>query len=160
MKMRTTKLARAWLTVGLGLWAFQLGLAGGETPESHTHQPLRLRNGQFFVEAEGQSPRVDDLTAFCLGCHQSGQGETRGQDRPATARLPAHDLGPVEGNHPVDVAYPEEKPGYVALDSLDSRILLSDGHLTCVSCHRPQTPDHALVMPTEQGELCQACHVV
>jgi predicted CXXCH cytochrome family protein len=81
----------------------------------------------------------------CLSCHDGFIGKN--------AVAP----GLTPGDHKVNVYYIKKK-GYKSRP--DRRIILSDGRVTCLSCHDPyKSEQKRLVMSNEGGRLCLSCHI-
>ena len=154
-------------TVGglLGALALALGLvlgppaalrAADDVSAGHPageHVPLRLLDGWLRSTSAEEADEIVDITAYCNSCHgDSGKGaesETTGHAGDSAAR-----------DHPVDVAYPGADPNYRAPGELDPGLLLLEGRLSCVTCHAHDDPEHALVLPTGNSEICRACHLM
>jgi len=106
------------------------------------HEPLRVRKKKVFVGRGDEAQELGNASEYCLECHGG----------------PSASIGHADQNHPVEIIYPRAEPGYVKRKSLDRRLLLIDGRLSCVTCHDAESPDHALVLPTGADGLCTACH--
>ncbi len=104
----------------------------------------------------------------CLSCHDGAIGRdvfsyflfekgyeqmNGGSKRSAVNRTINHD-------HPVGVdyysAYLRDPRHYVAPEMLNSEILLQDGKVTCVSCHRADGT--VRIDGNAKSRLCLACH--
>ena len=102
---------------------------------------------------------IDRHSLNCLGCHagsHSGGGSVsvsrNGVLRHASGSAP----------HPIGRSYREAsrnggfRPEY---ELAQKKILLSDGRISCVSCHEGYKQDHGrLVLPLARSALCLACH--
>ena len=102
---------------------------------------------------------IDRHSLNCLGCHagsHSGGGSVsvsrNGVLRHASGSAP----------HPIGRSYREAsrnggfRPEY---ELAQKKILLSDGRISCVSCHEGYKKDHGrLVLPLARSALCLACH--
>lgn len=137
--------ARIWAAVALTAC-----LAAAAEP---AHREIRLDDGRYYLESASGARQLADVTGYCVGCHGGESGE------PTHAETPGPDIGALGRSHPVDLAYPTDREGLAKPEDLDSRLELSDGELTCLTCHRADAPDHRLVIPARGGELCQACHL-
>ena len=88
------------------------------------------------------------VDSYCLSCHG---GEA------APPRLCAG-VKPVP--HSSTVAYPAERSGFKPLSSLDRRLRLRGGKVTCETCHAGRdAADSYLSITTAGSALCLACHV-
>jgi predicted CXXCH cytochrome family protein len=65
------------------------------------------------------------------------------------------------GNHPVGTEYSKASDfgGYRAAAFIDPDVLMPDGRLSCVSCHRPYAARHGAPPRTRRG-LCATCHAL
>lgn len=109
------------------------------------------------------SVELDPLSASCIGCHDSGEGE------PNSALLGAgiwDHGGGIGRSHPIGADYGDEawnNDELVRLDDLDKRIMLFDGRIGCCTCHNMyQTGGGiSLTIGTADNyqELCFACHI-
>ena len=144
------RLVNGILGVGAALLAWgAVWIAESAESETYAHQPLALRGDRVWLESDGETRQLDDVTAFCVECH--GLADLGGK---------SHTLGPEESSHPTGVVYPTDDSEYRAIDKLDPQILLTDGRLTCLSCHAYDAPDHRPVLAVPGGHLCQACHLL
>lgn len=111
--------------------------------------------------AEGSG--VDAPSRLCLECHD---GTVASAKDPALTTSSTGSVidGDGRSSHPVGIVYPP--PGdsgaegsYVPAEHLDSRLLLPDGRVSCVTCHDVYSPGEALlVMRNDESRLCFACH--
>jgi predicted CXXCH cytochrome family protein len=62
------------------------------------------------------------------------------------------------GLHPVEVSYPLSDRGYTATQELPSSMLMTEGRVTCVTCHRLDSENHELVVSNRRSALCLTCH--
>jgi hypothetical protein len=121
------------------------------------HETIRLKKGRFQFPSQDGWVDVSDVTAYCLECH--GDGDTGSAGEETSAPKSSHELGGLGTSHPVNVVYPAGRPNYRPAGSLDERLVLVDGRVSCLTCHSP-SPDRSLVISTKQGRLCVACHVM
>jgi predicted CXXCH cytochrome family protein len=108
--------------------------------------------------ALGRVSRRSATTATCLSCHDGLSASGIGYSSPgvAGARF-AH------GSHPVDVDYNRAsmKPQaqYRPLSALPSSLVLTDGKVTCVTCHDGSSSEPAHTsLPMDRSRLCFGCH--
>lgn len=101
---------------------------------------------------------LDSYTAHCIGCHgdtvKLGGPETKYSDY-----IFAHGYGTMP--HPIGFDY-DSKAGegrYRSRDELSSELMLPEGKLSCVTCHRAYDESHGkLVVSNEGSNLCYQCH--
>ncbi len=62
-------------------------------------------------------------------------------------------------NHPVNVPYPVSDSNFVNKEKLDHRLILTDGEVTCYTCHSGSHGDPRLSIPNNGSRLCLACHI-
>lgn len=108
------------------------------------------RAGETGVRCETEAGPRDyaAVDAYCLSCHG---GEA------APQRLCAG-VKPVP--HSSAVAYPVERSGFHPASSLDRRLSLRGGKVTCETCHAGRdAADSYLSITTAGSALCLACHV-
>lgn len=102
--------------------------------------------------AEGISEH-ENVTAFCLSCHQEGakgaqEAETR-QQAPKMTRM-----------HPMEVKYPRRSRSHRPIGELYKGIQLTDGKVTCLSCHGGrESSNHYLSNHPRNPNLCTHCHL-
>lgn len=129
-------------------------LAPGIAPAESPHQEITIEKGRLVVDSGNEPEEIENLVEYCLACHEgSGESPVTSGSAPAAR----HELGSVDRNHPVDVQYPDGRTGYRPADALDTRLVLIEGRMTCLTCHA-STVDRALVLPRERSALCTACH--
>ncbi len=135
---------------------------------------------------EHDFPGLDRLSAGCIECHD-GVLATNITLKDADSPLQFSNLG-VQVNHPVGMDYDyyaaTRRGGYTRRAVLDSNIILVDGKVTCVSCHRLRetgtsnssiganwddnsslkasadscSASNELTVGPRQTDLCLACH--
>ena len=108
----------------------------GETAQAESncypgrvYDMVRCLHGQEIVTFEHTSE-------FCIDCHS---------DVDMTIKIGPNYLG-----HPIEVEYPRNRSGFVALESLDPDIRLANSKITCETCHL----NKALSVT-----LCRDCHI-
>ena len=88
------------------------------------------------------------VDSYCLSCHDG---------KAAPARLCAG-VKPIP--HSSTVAYPPERSGFRPASSLDGRLRLRAGRVTCETCHAGRDAANSYLSITVTGSaLCLACHV-
>ena len=83
--------------------------AVGSGPMSH--ETIRQVNGRFFLQINDHLEEIDDITSYCLGCHDGKVGPARQAQVVANQNV----AGGCEGApqyHPVGASYPEGDPEF------------------------------------------------
>ena len=125
--------------------------------------------------------QLDAVARGCMECHNGVGGASHITIKNASS--PLQMSGTMNVNHPVGMDYNEHasrKPrGYQSRTSLDPNILLVDGTVSCVSCHKlkddkPQqiaiaqldtqgtancTASNQLTAGPRESDLCMSCHI-
>jgi hypothetical protein len=134
----------------------------------------------YSINFDGKShqPDLDKKAKNCMSCHNGNRAR---RIVAKAAESPYHIRGTQTMDHPVGMSYDKyamKKPwGYKAKNSLNKKIHLADGRVTCISCHRLkgkktqklagiEDPDlnadceasSEFTVGTTQTELCQSCH--
>lgn len=137
------------------VWAHAEGLCPlAETSGS----PERILLVGRHLAAEGRRgllPGVDDVTGYCLSCHDGtvAPGIRLGRRDRKLSEVRLH------SSHPVDVQYPRNRAGYRNPEQIDSRIPLAGGQVTCLSCHGGDDPSRDfLSVRLTRSRLCLECH--
>lgn len=125
----------------------------------------RMRDGGFSLIRSGHldaSPHtsangLDRYSVQCIGCHDerlAGEGLNVTLDGRGLIR---HASG--SANHPIGVDYTSASRygGYRTIETIDQRIVLPDGKVSCISCHEGYSPLHGKVLTTSRS-LCLECH--
>ncbi len=91
-----------------------------------------------------------DESAFCLSCHEKDRergGKGHGKSGPSS--------------HPVGTPYPPPGlEGYRPAGSLDARVRLDGGTISCRTCHGGSEAARLhLSIPSPANGLCTACHL-
>jgi len=133
---------------------------GDEEPTAH--EPLRVVEGRTVL-AEATGAEIDDVTGYCLSCHDGSAGPLVTFARPEAERTGGWVVGsrsPPQWPkiHPVKVRYPAERRGFHADGPRDRRIVLLGGEVTCISCHDCERLDRRLVVSRARSQLCLSCH--
>ncbi len=99
-------------------------------------------------ETEAGLREYAGVDSYCLSCHDG---------KAASARLCAG-VKPIP--HSSTVAYPSERNGFRPASSLDPRLSLRGGKVTCETCHAGRDAATSYLSITTAGSaLCLACHV-
>lgn len=102
---------------------------------------------------------IDPHSMHCLGCHASSHsaGGSVSVGRNGVLR---HSSG--SAPHPIGRSYREasRKGGFHPEQQLaQKKIMLSDGKISCVSCHEAYKKEHGkLVVALDRSGLCLSCH--
>ena len=138
------------LITALGYLLLPATAPAAETDQDgFNHSVIQQVEKTWVVETEDGAEPIEDLTAYCADCH--GDMET-------TEKQIGHPPGSGVHSHPVDQPYPSAGIGLVPLAELDLRLLLIDGKMTCITCHKHDVHNRQLVIPDAFGELCVSCH--
>lgn len=107
---------------------------------------------------DSSAPTLDAYSNMCMDCHGAN----------ATPRLATSidQSGVVrhagqKGNHPIGMSYQQAVSfgGYRPLRTVERRLMLPDGKVSCVSCHSGYQKEHGkLVVANTQSALCYVCH--
>jgi len=140
------------IVIWLGLWCGSVA-----EPGQMRHEPLRQVNGEFFFAVDGHLVEVPNVATFCRSCHDGSAAPSRLGSRYANRedRLQCDGL---PGRHPVEVPYPVDRREYQAVQALPPAMLLNEGRVTCVTCHRIDSETHELVVSNRRSALCLTCH--
>jgi len=102
---------------------------------------------------------IDSHSLHCLGCHV-GSHLVGGAVSVSRNGILRHSSG--SAPHPIGRSYRDasRKGGYHPEHQLaQKKIMLSDGKISCVSCHEAYKKDHGrLVASLDRSELCLSCH--
>lgn len=113
-------------------------------------------DGRVFAFSKSGVVELKSATAYCLSCHDGAVAPAIGVNVQSAHRAAA---GTAE-NHPVDVAYPDFRPGFRARADLDPRLILDNGRVACKTCHAGTgTDDGSLAITAAGSQLCLACHL-
>lgn len=124
------------------------------TDQALSNRPL-LAPGHIAVQADKGRSGLDPYSARCVDCHEdelSLPGEPRIMAFTATN-------GTGMTNHPIGSTY---RQADLARDlrppaTLPAQVLLPDGRVSCLSCHRGYSFEHGALIESERG-LCRQCH--
>lgn len=115
------------------------------------------RSGHLNAGTDRFAARLDVYSRQCLDCHgEYEESQSVAIDRRGLLR---HAGGGV--SHPIGIDYAQAVSSglYRRAAQLGEGILLPDGKVACVSCHRGYAKQHgALVASTHGRDLCMECH--
>lgn len=117
-----------------------------------------LMAGHLTKGVDSKAPTLDAYSRKCMECH----------DQSATPRLATSiDRNGVmrhasqSANHPIGMSYQKAVSfgGYRPRSTVERKLLLPDGKVSCVSCHSGYQKEHGkLVVTKAQSALCYECH--
>lgn len=102
--------------------------------------------------------QMDVYTRQCMECH-GNNGDPRLNTKVDRNSIARHAGGQI--NHPVGVDYQKAATfgGYRPRKTVEKKLLLPGGLVSCVSCHQGYQKDHGkLVVTVEHSRLCYECH--
>lgn len=117
-----------------------------------------LMVGHMSRGGESIAAQIDDYSRQCMECHGS-TGDPRLATRIDRNGVSRHSRSGV--NHPVGASYQKAAAygGYHPRRTVEKKLLLPDGMVSCVSCHGGYQKDHGkLVVPLSGSGLCYECH--
>jgi len=132
---------------------------------SNNHENAAL----YFVIAKSgygveQVKNLDSFSAGCLACHD---GKSASKVRPAIVNNPGgkKDMSAMSlAKHPIGMDYEKYSAANTALKSLDEmgqHLNLTEGRVSCITCHDPLNPGKNHLRVTKSGVyLCSACHTM
>lgn len=103
-------------------------------------------------------------TRACMGCHDGTIGALANVTfRSQLEGFQSAPEAPGAGSHPVDIDYAEaaqRRPGWLTpVAALPPEVMLTDGLVTCVTCHHPDSNESFRTsLPMGGSGLCTACH--
>ena len=116
-------------------------------------------SGHIDVGRSRATLDIDRHSLHCLGCH-AGSHAGGGTVSVSRAGVIRHASG--SAPHPIGVSYRDasRKGGLRSeIELAQRKIILSDGRISCGSCHEAYKKDHGkLVVPMARSALCLACH--
>ncbi|MCF6280995.1 MAG: cytochrome c3 family protein [Candidatus Polarisedimenticolaceae bacterium] len=119
--------------------------------------------GHLKISSEALLVPVDDYSMHCLSCHSDGAGgflvdvDMSGNVRHNGSARVAHPIG-VDYNLAMARGI-ERRSQFHPPAALNSKILLPNGMVSCVSCHEGYSDKHGqLVMSNAGSKLCLECH--
>lgn len=118
--------------------------------------------GHLKASSDQLAVPMDDYSMHCLGCHSDGAGgflvevDASGNVRHNGSRV-AHPVG-VDYNDAL-IRGLDRRNHFHPAASLNEKILLPNGMVSCVSCHEGYSEQHGeLVMSNAGSGLCLECH--
>lgn len=120
------------------------------------HESLIIVGDRIFIEAGEDVSEIGEITIFCLGCHDGATGPAR--QTPELRPAGGTSCTGLPGVHPVGARYPTGSMKFSDPESLPSSMYMSDGCLTCVTCHDLLLENHGLVVSNRRSALCLTCH--
>ena len=116
-----------------------------------------MQLGHVEASADLSPIELDPFSLQCMECHADRAGIKEIKiDYSGVLRHASNAM-----NHPIGVRYSNYVGfgGYKALESLNEWVLLPDGKVACVSCHKGYSQIHGgLVSNYADGSLCKECH--
>ncbi|MDH5483645.1 MAG: cytochrome c3 family protein [Gammaproteobacteria bacterium] len=118
---------------------------------------LSIQQNAHMGKTTNTLSAIDNYSMECMSCH-ANQGDT--VDISINSRgIVKHASGAV--NHPVGMIYANayNKGGYRAMSEISDNVILPDGKVSCLSCHKAYTKKHgATLNKTTRTSLCFECH--
>lgn len=111
------------------------------------------------IKGDLQSLDIDAYTLQCMGCHATYGDPQAGGLSIDRAQILRHSSG--AANHPIGRRYAESIPKgrYKPEAWVTRNLLLPDGRLSCVTCHKGYAKEHGKLRVGKQGSaLCFECH--
>ena len=130
---------------------------------SNSHENASIH---FVIAKSGygveQAKNLDSFSAACLGCHD---GKSASKVRPAIVNSPGRkkDTSAMSlAKHSIGMDYEKYSAASTTLKSLDEmgqHLNLTEGRVSCITCHDPLNPEKNHIRATKTGvDLCSACH--
>ena len=133
------------------------GVAKTESVSGHA-RTLTTAHMEFDGKQKGQ---IDTVSEFCMECHDSSIA----QDASVKFESSSHGagaMGSAQDSHPVGIKYRTamaKNGGLRPRESLDPKIKLVSGRISCISCHDLYSREPMkLTMTTAGAALCLNCH--
>ena len=119
---------------------------------------VSLLTGHLAKGVASIAPTLDSYSRRCMECH--------GQSAPPGLRTSIDGNGVVRharqsANHPISMSYEAAVAfgGYRPRRTVERKLLLPEGKVSCVSCHSGYKKEHGkLVVNNERSALCFECH--
>ncbi len=111
------------------------------------------------IKKYNNSSELDPFSIQCLGCHNDSNYSLQDEIYEGSVMH----KGMMSGNHQIGVVYSDYKTfgGYKSQEMLDKEIILPQGKLSCISCHKGYSKKHgSLVMNNSGSSLCYGCHEI
>ncbi len=151
------------MKAAIGLTLLALGAVGAAAAtrcpspqgQQDTVSLIVVRNRAIAV-ADRTMGELPGSTTYCAACHD-GTVATSMLGGPKMS----HQAGvrPTDPGHPVDVLYPVAESGFVPVSTLDPRLRLENGRVTCATCHSGDATGRTLSISNDRSRLCLSCHV-
>jgi predicted CXXCH cytochrome family protein len=116
-------------------------------------------SGHLDVSHGRSTIDIDTHSLHCLGCHSGSHAGG------VSVSVGQNGVLPHSGSsapHPIGRSYRDasRRGGFRPEDQLEQKhIILSDGKISCVSCHEAYKKDHGkLIAGLERSALCLSCH--
>jgi len=100
---------------------------------------------------------VDSYSLECLNCH-ANEGDTKSISI-SSRGIVKHSSGAI--NHPVGMLYRDSysKGNYIDINKLSKNVILPDGKVSCISCHKGYSKKHGEIIDINKtSSLCFECH--
>ncbi len=100
---------------------------------------------------------VDNYSLECLNCH-ANEGDTKSISV-SQRGIVKHSSGAI--NHPVGMRYRDaySKGSYRDISKISKNVILPDGKVSCISCHKAYSKKHGAIIDTKKtSSLCFECH--
>jgi predicted CXXCH cytochrome family protein len=123
----------------------------------------KIEDDQIFIKIGSDSLGYKLDSNLCVQCHdgviakdiifkdyQNSDKEMFNQNREY--------LSP-GSNHPVNIPYPAGNEKYVPKSFLNANLKLTNGKVTCYTCHNGNYGSAKLSLTLDRSELCIACHI-
>jgi predicted CXXCH cytochrome family protein len=115
--------------------------------------PIQIA-GRVFLGSSSGIVEMPGVTPYCLSCHDGTRANFVTHEA-----IPFVSPASAERGHPVDVSYPVSSPGFVTSFDLDPRLALTNGRVTCRTCHGDSSPQRTSLSVSNEGSaLCLSCH--
>lgn len=113
-----------------------------------------LASGHLAQAAPPAGAPIDGYSAHCVQCH-ADEFSLPGHERVAFTASNATGMA----NHPIGSRYTRADPRRDLRSPalLPAGVLLPEGRVSCLSCHKGYTLDHGAMVEAE-GRLCTSCH--
>jgi len=123
-----------------------------------------ILDNQIIVNTGQYSIEYTTHSKTCLECHDGTIAKEIPFKDHQTSRIlklrGIQDYAQWTGNnHPINVPYPLLNRNFVNKEKLDYRLILTDGKVTCYTCHSGNYGTSYLSMPNNRSQLCLSCHI-
>ena len=126
--------------------------------QASSFQDFILDEGVSLTRSSTAQILENSKSASCMQCHNGTSAKSVSVKHADTAMtFSSHG----SSNHPVGMfyaSYAQKSPAsFVAAASLDSRIKLENGQVTCVSCHQTKSHNTEVAMIDDQKQELEKC---